>query len=300
MKPPAFEYVLPESLEAALSIMAEHGDDAKILAGGQSLIPAMNYRLAQPTLLVDINGLEELSYIQSNGDGVIKIGAMTRHRTLEHDPTIAERAPLLFETMPHISHPQIRNRGTMGGSLVHADPAAELPVIAIATEAMLRVKSSDGEREIPAEDFFLGIFMADMEPEEILLEVTLPPMPSNTGWSFMEIARRAGDYAMMGLAAVVTASEDGVCSAAKLVYLNAGDGPTVAIEAARMLVGEKRDEGLFEAVAEKAAGEEIDPFGSLHASIDFQRHLARVLTMRALGLAFDRALERGSNPRGGE
>jgi CO/xanthine dehydrogenase FAD-binding subunit len=177
MKPPAFEYVLPESLEAALSIMAEHGDDAKILAGGQSLIPAMNYRLAQPTLLVDINGLEELSYIQSNGDGVIKIGAMTRHRTLEHDPTIAERAPLLFETMPHISHPQIRNRGTMGGSLVHADPAAELPVIAIATEAILRVKSSDGEREIPAEDFFLGIFMADMEPEEILLEVTLPPMP---------------------------------------------------------------------------------------------------------------------------
>jgi carbon-monoxide dehydrogenase medium subunit len=300
MKPPAFKYIVPESIEAALTILAEHGDDAKILAGGQSLIPTMNYRMVQPTLLMDINGLEELSYIQSNGDGEIKIGAMTRHKTMEHDPVIAENAQLLHETMPHISHPQIRNRGTMGGSLVHADPAAELPVIAMAMEAKVRVKSSAGEREIPAEDFFLGIFMTDIEPEEILLEVILPQLPQNTGWSFMEIARRSGDYAMMGIATLITIDESDKCTNAKLVYLNAGDGPVLATEAGEMLVGENKSTAVFEAVAEVAAVEEIDPLGSLHASEDYQRHLARVLTKRALGVAFDRAIENQSNRRGDE
>lgn len=300
MKPPAFEYVAPESLEAALGIMAEHGDDAKILAGGQSLIPTMNYRLVQPTLLVDINGVEELSYIKTNGDGEIVVGAMTRHRQLEHDATIEENAPLLYESMPHISHPQIRNRGTMGGSLVHADPAAELPVICLAAKAKVRVKSSDGERVVPAEDFFFGIFMTDIEPEEILVEVIIPPMPPNTGWSFMELARRSGDFAMMGIAALVTTEESGKCTAARLVYLNAGDGPVEAVEAAEMMVGESKSKALIEAVAEKAAQEEIDPFGSLHASVDYQRHLARVLTSRALEVAFQRANLNEKGNGGGE
>jgi carbon-monoxide dehydrogenase medium subunit len=188
----------------------------------------------------------------------------------------------------------------MGGSLVHADPAAELPVIAMAVEAIVRVKSSAGEREIPAEDFFFGIFMTDLEPEEILLEVILPPMPPNTGWSFMELARRSGDYAMMGIATLITTGDEEVCTSAKLVYLNAGDAPVVATEAGDMLVGEKRSAALFEAVADKAAEEEIDPLGSLHASVDFQRHLAKVLTKRALGVAFDRAKRNDRGRKGGE
>jgi carbon-monoxide dehydrogenase medium subunit len=300
MKPPAFEYVVPESIDAALNVLQEHGDEAKILAGGQSLIPAMNYRLVQPTLLVDINGLEELDYVKANGNGGLRIGAMTRHRKLEQETLIAKSSPLLYETMPHISHPQIRNCSTLGGSLVHADPAAELPVIALATDAVIRVKSSNGEREIPAEDFFFGIFMTDIEPEEMLVEVMFPQMPPGTGWSFMEIARRAGDYAMMGLAALVTTNDQGVCSSAKLIYLNAGDGPVPAPESAGMLVGEKMSGELFEAVAEKAAEGEIDPLGSLHASVDYQRHLAKVLTKRALGVAFDRAIKEETNRGSGE
>jgi carbon-monoxide dehydrogenase medium subunit len=300
MKPPAFEYVVPDSVDAALSVLQEHGDEAKILAGGQSLIPAMNYRLVQPTMLVDINRLEELDYIKADEDGGLKIGAMTRHRKLETDQLVLKSSPILHETIPHISHPQIRNRSTLGGSLVHADPAAELPVIALATDAVVKVKSSTGEREIPAEDFFFGIFMTDIEPEEMLVEVILPQMPPGTGWSFMEISRRSGDYAMMGVAAMITTDDQGVCASAKLVYLNAGDGPVVAPESADMLTGEKMSAAIFEAVAEKAGEEEIDPFGSLHASVEYQRHLAKVLTKRALGVAFDRANINGTNSGGDE
>lgn len=299
MKPPAFEYVLPKTLEQALELLNEHGDDSKILAGGQSLIPAMNYRLVQPGLMVDINHLEELDYIRSNGSGEVRVGGLTRHRRLEHDRLIADQVPLLHETMPHIAHPQIRNRGTLGGSLVHADPAAELPVIAIATEAVFRVKSSNAEREILAEDFFFGIFMTDIEPEEMLVEVVIPPMPAGTGWSFMEIARRSGDYAMMGIAALITLDEMGKCARAKLVYLNAGDAPISAKEAARMLEGEGMSSEVFEAVAEKAAAEEIDPLGSLHATVEYQRHLAKILTKRALEVAFERAIaDHGNRERG--
>lgn len=300
MKPPAFEYVVPETVDEALSLLQEHGDGAKVLAGGQSLIPAMNYRLVQPTLLVDINGLEELDYIKRNGEGGLHIGAMTRHRKMEQAPMIEKHSPLLHETMPHISHPQIRNRSTMGGSLVHADPAAELPVVALATEAMMRLKSSNGDREIPAEDFFFGIFMVDIEAEEMLVEVVIPELPPNTGTSFMEIARRSGDYAMMGVAALITTDGGGVCTRARLVYLNAGDGPVLATEAAAMLVGEQMGVSPFDAVAEKAAEEEIDPLGSLHASVAYQRHLAKVLTKRALGVAFERANGVEGNQRGGK
>ena len=300
MKPPAFEYVVPDSVDGALAILEEHGDEAKVLAGGQSLIPAMNYRLVQPTLLVDINGLDELDYIKSNAEGGLAIGAMTRHRRLERDVLIESSSPLLHETMPYISHPQIRNRSTLGGSLVHADPAAELPVIAIAADASVKVKSSSGERDIPAEDFFLGIFMTDIEPEELLTEVVLPPLPPNTGSAFMEIARRSGDYAMMGVAVLITTDRAGVCSKAKVVYLNAGDGPVVATESAAMLVGEKMGVSIFDAVAVKAAEGEIEPLGSIHATEEYQRHLAKILTKRALGVAFERANGVGGDRRGGE
>ena len=289
MKPAPFEYLVPNSVEAALGFLREYGDDAKLLAGGQSLVPAMNFRLVQPGVLIDLNRLDELGYINPAAEGGLRIGAMTRQSRLERDSLIEERAPLVFEAASYIAHPQIRNRGTVGGSLAHADPAAELPVISLAHGARFKVASAAGERWIAAEDFFLGMFTTDLSPEEMLLEIELPAPQPKSGWAFLEVARRQGDYAMMGVAAVLTLDADGVCQQARLVYLNAGDGPVAARQAAEMLVGEAQSEELCEAAAAKAAAEEIDPPGNVHASPEYQRHLARVLTRRALQQAFQRA-----------
>lgn len=291
MKPPPFEYIAPESLDDALQTMSEHGDAAKVLAGGQSLVPAMNFRVVHPALLVDLNRLSELDYVRRAESGELRVGAMTRQRRLERDAQVAEGAPLLHECMPFIAHPQIRNRGTLGGSLVHADPAAELPVVALALEARMRAQSAAGERWIPAEAFFQGMFTTDLVPEEVLVEVAFPPMAPRTGWSFMEVARRHGDYAMMGLAALVTLDAEGVCERARLIYLNAGDGPVAATRAAETLKGTKLEAEAIEAATATASEEEIDPFGNVHASVAYQRHLARVMTRRALQKAHQRAKE---------
>ncbi len=288
MKPAPFAYFRPDSLEVCLDLLHEHGGEAKLLAGGQSLVPAMNFRLAQPGILIDLNRITALDYVQPQEGGGLRIGAMTRQRRLEIDPAIAAAAPLLAETMPHIAHVQIRNRGTLGGSLAHADPAAELPVIAVALGARFRLRSWRGERWVGAADFFQGVLMTALVPEEVLVEVDLPPLAARTGWSFMEVAPRAGDYAMMGVAVVVTLGEQGEVSAARLVYLNAGDGPVDARKAAQALVGRTPSEDVFEEAAAIASGE-IDPLGNVHATPQYQRHLARVLTRRALVLAVERA-----------
>ena len=288
MKPAPFDYQAPQSLEEALSLKAQYGDDAKFLAGGQSLIPAMNFRLVQASLLVDVNGLPGLDYIREDHGGELRLGALTRQRKLERDPLVARHAPLLRETMPFIAHPQIRNRGTLGGSLAHADPAAELPVVAVALGARLRAQSTRGDRWIAVEDFFKGLFTTDLAADEMLVEVALPALPPRTGTAFVEFARRRGDYALMGVAAVVTLDGDGVCQQARLVYLNAGDGPVSAQQAAGLLRGEKPSAKVIEAAA-ASAGDEINPMGNVHASPDYQRHLARVLTRRALTLALERA-----------
>ncbi len=288
MKPAPFEYAAPASLEAALALKARHGDDAKFLAGGQSLIPAMNFRLVQASLLVDVNGLTGLDYVRAEG-GELRLGALTRQRRLERDPLVKQHAPLLHETMPFVAHPQIRNRGTLGGSLAHADPAAELPVIAVALGARIKAASARGERWITADDFFRGLFTTDLADDEMVVEVALPALPRRTGTSFMEFARRRGDYALMGLAAVVTLDEKGVCQQAKLVYLNAGDGPVNARQAAGRLHGEAPSAQVIDAAAALASDTEINPMGNVHASPEYQRHLARVLTRRALTQAIGRA-----------
>jgi carbon-monoxide dehydrogenase medium subunit len=249
----------------------------------------MNFRMVQPSILVDLNEIPELDYISLDDEGNLRIGAMTRQRAVEKDSKVKEKTPLLHETMPFIAHPQIRNRGTIGGSLVHADPASELPVIAVTTKAELRVKNLKGERWITSADFFQGMFMTDMGSDEILVEIKIPPMPRRTGWSFMEVSRRRGDYAMMGVAVMVGLDKDGLCKDARLVYLNAGDGPLDAQKAADLLRGEKGADAVIEAAADQASQEDIDPFGSIHATIDYQRHLANVLTKRALHQAFLRA-----------
>jgi carbon-monoxide dehydrogenase medium subunit len=220
---------------------------------------------------------------------------MTRQRELEFDPQIAERVPLLHECMPHIAHPQIRNRGTLGGSLAHADPAAELPVVAVATSARMRVQSSKGERWIEADQFFKGMFTTALQPGEILVEVDFPLAQARTGWSFLEASRRRGDYAMMGVAAGLSLNAQGICREARLVYMNAGDGPIEARQAAAVLSGQRPGPEAFEQAA-AAAQQEIDPLGNVHASVAFQRHLATVLTRRALAIAAERARGTGGSP----
>ncbi|MBC7877820.1 MAG: xanthine dehydrogenase family protein subunit M [Anaerolineales bacterium] len=290
MKPAPFEYHAPDSIEQALGLMSQHAGEGKILAGGQSLVPAMNFRVVQPSVLIDLNRVAELSYIREE-DNAIRIGSMARERHLEFDSSIKKRTPLLHEAVPFIAHPQIRNRGTIGGSIVNADPAAELPVLMLALSARLKAKSKSGERWVEAKDFFAGMFTTALEPDEILVEIELPFMMPNTGWSFMEVAPRAGDYALMGVAALITLDGNGKCEAAKLVYLNAGDGPVDAIEAAESLVGEALNDNLIESAAVIASEKEINPFGNMHASTDFQRHLAKVLTQKALKQATQRAGE---------
>jgi len=291
MKPAPFEYHAPDSLEQALGLVSQHAGEAKILAGGQSLVPAMNFRIVQPGVLIDLNRVPELSYICEE-DNVIRIGAMARERHLEFDSAIANHTPLLAEAAPFIAHPQIRNRGTIGGSLVNADPAAELPVLMLALSARLRAKSVSGERWIAAQDFFAGMFTTALTPDEILVEIKLPFMAPRTGWSFMEVAPRAGDYALMGVATLVTLDEYGKCKEAKLVYLNAGDGPVDAKEAAGILAGETLSDALIGSAAAVASEKEINPFGNVHTSPEFQRHLANVLTRKALKQAMQRAGER--------
>ena len=289
MKPAPFAYHAPDSVEAALELAARHGPDARWLAGGQSLVPAMNFRLVEPAVLVDLNRLSELDYIEETGRKGLRIGAMARQRRVERAPAVGRLCPLLADVMPHVAHPQIRNRGTIGGSLVHADPAAELPVAAVALDAQLRVRSVEGERTVAAADFFQGLFTVDLAPEEMLVEVQFPPWLPGAGWSFLEVARRHGDYALAGVAALLALDGDGRCRRARLVYLNLADRPVDARQAAQQLEGEKVTEEAITAAAHTAAAEEIDPVADVHASAGYQRHLARVLTLRALRQALARA-----------
>jgi carbon-monoxide dehydrogenase medium subunit len=289
MKPAPFEYIAPQSLDEALAVMDQHGFEAKLLAGGQSLIPVMNFRLAQPGILVDLNNLPELGQLQQNEAGGLRLGAMMRHSQLEHSSIIADHAPLVHETMPYIAHPQIRNRGTIGGSLAHADPAAELPVIMVALEARFRLQRQGAERWISAEDFFQSLFTTALEPEEIMVEIAVPPLAARTGHAFLEMARRHGDYAQTGVAVLMTLDENGVCRQARLVYLNVGEIPMVAYQAAAMLVGEKLSPDLLDEVAHRAAQDEIDPVDDVHGTAVYKRHLAYILGKRALQKAVTRA-----------
>ncbi|GIK55210.1 MAG: xanthine dehydrogenase family protein subunit M [Chloroflexi bacterium] len=289
MKPAPFEYIAPTSLAEALTAVRQHGSDASLLAGGQSLVPVMNFRLAQPAMLVDLNRIPELDYVRREGNGFIRIGSMTRQRTLERHPLIAQYTPLLHEALPYIAHPQIRNRGTIGGSLAHADPAAELPVILLALNGRVQLQKSGGARWVHGRDFYTDLFTTARAEDEILTEIELPPLPPRTGVAFTEVARRHGDYALSGVAAVVTVDERAVCTAARLVYLNAGDTPISATQAAALLVGEQADEEVLTAVAH-ATQQEITPTTDIHATADYKRHLAKVLTVRVLQQAFTRAV----------
>jgi carbon-monoxide dehydrogenase medium subunit len=287
MKPAPFKYIAASSLGDALALKAEHGDDAKFLAGGQSLIPTMNFRLARPTILIDINKIDGLAGIRASS-GATRIGALTRYRALQRDAAFAMAFPLIGEALPHIAHPQIRNRGTIGGNLSHADPASELPAIAVALGARFRVQAAKQERWVEAPDFFVGALTTGLKPDEMLVEIELPLAKPRTGSCFMEIARRRGDFAIAGTAVIVTLDERDECIEVRLAFCGVGETPIDASSAADALVGNKPTETAIIDVA-KSVQAMIDPGGSVHATADYQRHIAGVLTERALQTACQRA-----------
>jgi len=287
MKPAPFKYLAATSLEHALALKAEHGDEAKFLAGGQSLMPAMNFRLARPAVLIDINGIEDLAGIRPAATAT-RVGALTRYRSLQRDTGFIQAFPLIGEALPHIAHPQIRNRGTLGGNLAHADPASELPAIAVALEARLRVQSATGERWIEASAFFASALTTDLKPDEMLVEIELALPKPRSGACFMEIARRRGDFAIVGVAVTIGLDDADRCSDARLAFCGVGETPVDASAAAETLIGQPLTEQGARKVAASVQAM-IDPAGSVHATADYQRHVAGVLTERALRTGYQRA-----------
>ena len=289
MKPAPFEYYAPATREEALALLAMHGGEAKVLAGGQSLVPSMNFRLAQPAILIDLNRIADLFGLAETADGGLRIGAMTRQRTAERSPLVAARAPVLAEALPYIAHPQIRNRGTVGGSLAHNDPAAELPALAVALGATLHAQSAGGTRPIPAAAFFAGLFTTALAPEELLVEIALPALPPRTGTAFAEFARRHGDYALAGAAAVLTLDAAGAVAAGSLVFFSVGDGPVPASAAIAALTGAPPTAAAIGAAVARAVAD-LDPGSDIHATAAYRRHLAGVLARQALAAAAARAM----------
>jgi carbon-monoxide dehydrogenase medium subunit len=299
MKPSSFEYAAPETVGEAVSILeqhegeakllaGQHEGEAKLLAGGQSLIPLLNMRLARPEVLVDLRKLGELDYIRET-DGGLTIGAMTSKTALERSALVESRQPLLHAATLLIGHPQIRNRGTIGGSLAQADPAAEYPAVAVALGAELRAVGPDGERTIGADDFFVTYLTTALEPSEVLTQFRVPMLAEGTGWSFGEVARRHGDFAMAGAAITVELDGGRHCSGARIVLFGVGPTPLRVLEAEGVVNGERPDEKLFEQAGQKAREAIEEPLSDIHASAEYRRHLARVLTRRGLAEAVARA-----------
>jgi carbon-monoxide dehydrogenase medium subunit len=289
VKPAPFEYVAPRTLKEAVNALARGGEDAKVLAGGQSLIPLLNFRLARPTLLVDLNRIPDLAYVRPSKGGVA-LGAMTRQVTVERDKSLESTQPLLKEAIGWIGHAAIRSRGTIGGSLAHADPAAELPAVAMCLDARLRVVGPRGSREIAAEDFFEGYLTTALEPDEILQETWLPPLAPGTGQAWLEFARRHGDFALVGVAASLSVT-NGVVRNARIVLTGVGGKPVRAREAETLLLGGSVLERV--GAAADAARTAIEPDADIHASKEYRSHLAGVLTERAIRIANERAAEHG-------
>jgi carbon-monoxide dehydrogenase medium subunit len=289
MKLPPFEYEAPTTVAEAIDLLAEQLDEASVLAGGQSLIPLMALRLARPAVIIDINGIAELSGMSAT-DGWMAIGAMTREYVAEKSKVVADTVPLLAAALPLIGHEAIRSRGTIGGSLAHADAAAELPAVARALDAEFVVRGASGERVIPAAQWFEGYLTTARGPDELLLEVRFPTAGRGTGVSFQEVARRHGDFAIVGLAVSLVLS-GGIISDARLAFAGVSDVPVRASAAEDLLTGERPSAELFDEAARRATGD-IDPPADLHGSSDYRKAVAAAITRRGLRAAADNALER--------
>jgi CO/xanthine dehydrogenase FAD-binding subunit len=285
MKPPAFAYERPTSLQAALAALARHGDEAKVLAGGQSLIAMLNLRLVSPKTVIDAGRLSELDYIREDG-GELRLGALTRHNTVMRSAEVAQHCPLIAEAYRFVSHHAIRNRGTIGGNLCHADPASELPVVALLLDAIMVLKSTAGERRVSAGDFFKGPFETAARADELLTEVRFRAQPKGEGYAFDEVSQRHGDFALVAAGCTLDV-RDGVCRAARLGYAGVGPHALRVAEAESTLVGQPATEANF-AKAAATAAQHVRPTGDVHADEAYRRDLVRALTGRVLAAALAR------------
>jgi CO/xanthine dehydrogenase FAD-binding subunit len=289
MKPAKFDYYAPTSLDESLDKLAELGYDGKVLAGGQSLIAAMNFRMARPTALVDLNNVPELSYIKPTEDGGLAIGTMTRVFTVENDADVVKRFPLLVEVAKYIAHPQIRRRGTFGGAIAHADPAAQLPSISVLMNMKALIRRKGEERWVDGQDLIIGPFMTVIEPDEMLAELVLDPWQPHTGYKYVQVARQSGGYAQSAVASIVTLDENDHCKDLRMVLMSVGEVPILSQKARQILIGKAPTREAIEEVAEVVSNEEIDPATDLHATADYRRSITRVLVVRSLTEAFERA-----------
>jgi aerobic carbon-monoxide dehydrogenase medium subunit len=280
VKPPRFAYAAPTTVDEVLDALRMDPDGTSVLAGGQSLVPMLNMRMAAPQVVVDLNGVSELAEIDAEGERV-RIGAMVRQRTIETDPRIARRVPLLTEATTHIAHVPIRTRGTVGGSLAHADPSAELPAAISALDGRLHLRGPDGDRVVAAREFFLGPLTTAVQAGELLVAIDLEPPPAGSGCAFLEVARTHGAFALAGVAAVVHIGSDGMIDHAALALCGVGGAPYAATWIGDMANGERPDEALFDQVARRVH-DEISPYDDGHATASYRRRVAVVLTQRAL------------------
>ncbi len=287
MKPPRFHYCAPYMLDEALTLLDQNSEDTKVLAGGQSFVPLLNMRLASPTFIVDINHIAELHYIEQE-DGYLAIGATVRQRQVERSALVQDKHPMLIEVIKHIGHMQIRNRGTVVGSVAHADPAAELPALLTCLNGEVLAQSIHGERVIKAEEFFTGYLSTALEPGEMLTEVRFPLLAPKAGWAFLEFARRSGDYALVGAAAVLTPAADDHCMSAHIAYLGIAGAPIRGFDVEATIVGTTLDEPVLNAAAEAASKLVSDDMGDVHATVEYRRVLTGELTKRVLKAAWER------------
>lgn len=287
MKPALLDYEAPTSLVDAVSLLNDPDREAVVMAGGQSLVPMLNLRLAHPDLVVDLRRIEGLDYIRMDGDR-LAVGAMTTKRAVERSPLVRAHQPLLHAATLHVGHPQIRNRGTVGGSMAHADPAAEYPAVALVSGTEMKVMGPDGERSIAAEDFFLGYLATALEPGEVLTEVSFPVI-GDDGWAFCELSRRHGDFAMVGAAVLLSLDGDSTCSDVRIVVFGAGSTPVRMPDAEAVVAGSRLDEATLDAATQAVRDAIDEPMSDIHASAEYRRHLAGVLTSRALDEAVARA-----------
>ncbi|PZE20756.1 FAD binding domain-containing protein [Paenibacillus xerothermodurans] len=291
MKPASFDYYRPSTLEEAFQLLKQSGDEGKLIAGGQSLIPILNMRLSAPECLIDINGLADLNYIRHEA-GWLRIGAMTRQRDVERSRPVREQAPLLSEAIPFIGHMQTRNRGTIGGSVVHADPTAELPLSLLALNGRAVIQSAEETREVDLSDFFITYLTTDVMPNELLTEVKIPLDAPVKGYAFQEYSRKHGDFALVAAACVLDTDVEGRITTARLTLGGVDAVPMVAEEAAGLLIGETMTEALLQEAGALAASN-VDPEGDLHASREYRLHLAGVYARKAIRAAYDRSIGKG-------
>ena len=287
MKPAPFAYHAPEQVDELLTLVGEGEGDTHVIAGGQSLVPMMNFRLAVPDALVDLKRVEGIRYLRRDDHGHLAIGAGTPQSALLREELVRESWPILAEGASYIGHPQVRSRGTVCGSLAHHDPTAELPTLAVALDARMVVASSSGSREIPADEFFLSHYTVALEQGEVLLEVRFPPLPQPSGWSFMELARRRGDFALVGVAAVVEPDGEERVRSARLVLCGVGPKPQRVVAAEETVAGAALTDSLLEEMS-RVVSESVEPPDTLHASASYRREAAGVLAARALAKAWER------------